>query len=412
MIFKRNFTDPVTVMFLVLPYGISSGFASVTLPFLLIQHGFSVAAAASITAFGLSANLWRFIWAPLTDLTLSLHKWYLIGLGFCASTLLLVCFFPLNHNSTGFISAIVLLSQIAATFVVAPVGGFMAKTVQEEKKGRAGGWYQAGNLGGMGIGGGAGIWFSGYFSYQTAGIILSIAMLVCAGALAFVPSVHSEKDKTLKHGFLAIARDVKILCRSPIAVFTTFMIVTPIGIGAAAFIWSSVASDWTVTTNTVALVTGILSGGISAIGCVFGGWVADKIGRWWAYFGSGTLMAIVTLVMGISEFTSTVYVGGVLFYAFMFGFANAAFSAVVLHAIGKGLASTKYALLSSISNIAPVYMTTLDGWMHDKYNIKTMLLGESFLGLGFVVISVIALSRLNLIDKDILSPKFQNEQNN
>lgn len=148
LIFRRSCTEPVTVMFLVLPYGISSGFASVTLPFLLIQHGFSVAAAASITAFGLSANLWRFIWAPLTDLTLSLHKWYLIGISFCAGTLLSLCFIPLSNSSAWIIAGIVLLSQIAATFVVAPVGGFMAKTVQVEKRscrrmvsGRQFGWH-------------------------------------------------------------------------------------------------------------------------------------------------------------------------------------------------------------------------------------------------------------------------------
>lgn len=174
------------------------------------------------------------------------------------------------------------------------------------------------------------------------------------------------------------------------------MIVTPIGIGAAAYIWSSVGKDWQVTADTVALVTGILSGAISAMGCVFGGWVADKLGRWWAFFGSGSLMAIVTLVMGISAFTPLTYVIGILLYAFMFGFANAAFSAIVLHAIGKGLASTKYALLSSISNIAPVYMTTFDGWLHDKYNIKTMLFGETILGIGFIIISLLILSHAKL----------------
>ena len=407
MPFKRNNTEPITILFLVLPYGISSGFASVTLPFLLIQHGFSVAGAASITALGLSANIWRFIWAPLTDLTLSLHKWYLIGLGFCSSTLFLLCFIPINTNATGFLTAIVLLSQIAATFVVAPVGGFMAKTVAEEKKGRAGGWYQAGNLGGMGLGGGAGIWLSSHFSYQIAGIVLSIAMLSCGLALYFVQQVYSEKERTLKEGLKILLVDIKDLSRSPIAIFTTIMIITPIGIGAAAYIWSSVATDWKVTPDTVALVTGIISGGVSAIGCVFGGWVADKLGRWWAFFGSGTLMAIVTLVMSISNFTPVSYIGGVLLYAFMFGFANAAFSAVVLHAIGKGLASTKYALLSSISNIAPVYMTTFDGLLHDKYNIRTMLLGETFLGLGFVIIGVLALSRLNFKNRPLANTSYQ-----
>lgn len=198
---KRIVTEPFIILFLVLPYGVSSGFASVTLPFVLIQHGFSVAATASITALGLSANIWRFVWAPLTDLTLSLHKWYLIGISFCAATLLLLCVIPLNNNTAGILTAAVFISQLAATFVVAPVGGFMAKTVTEEKKGRAGGWYQAGNLGGMGIGGGIGIWLSTHYTYQIAGIILSIAMLTCAAALYFVPQVFAETEKKLKDRF-------------------------------------------------------------------------------------------------------------------------------------------------------------------------------------------------------------------
>jgi hypothetical protein len=53
---RRQSTDPITFFFLVLPYGISSGFVSVTLPFILTRAGFSVAAAASIVAIGVSAT--------------------------------------------------------------------------------------------------------------------------------------------------------------------------------------------------------------------------------------------------------------------------------------------------------------------------------------------------------------------
>jgi hypothetical protein len=68
-------------------------------------------------------------------------------------------------------------------------------------------------------------------------------------------------------------------------------------------------------------------------------------------------------------------------------------SAIVLHAIGKGMASTRDALLSSIANIPPFYMTIFNGWLHDKYNITAMLWGETFLGLGFVIISFFILSQ-------------------
>jgi hypothetical protein len=42
---RRDTTQPFTLFFLVLPYGISSGFASITLPFVLTRAGFSVAVA-------------------------------------------------------------------------------------------------------------------------------------------------------------------------------------------------------------------------------------------------------------------------------------------------------------------------------------------------------------------------------
>lgn len=52
---------PITFFFVVLPFGISNGFLGVTLPFVLTQAGFSVAAAGAIVALGLSANLFCFL---------------------------------------------------------------------------------------------------------------------------------------------------------------------------------------------------------------------------------------------------------------------------------------------------------------------------------------------------------------
>lgn len=394
--YKQTSTNPITFLFLVLPYGMSNGFISITLPFLLVHQGFSVAEVASIIAFGLSANIWRFLWAPMTDLSLSLHKWYLIGISLCASTLLLLCFIPLNISSMGVLTITVFLSQIAATLVLSPVGGFMAKTVAEERKGRAGGWFQAGNLGGMGLGGGAGIWLSSHLSYQTALVILSIVMISCSIALYFVSPVYAEKERTLIERFKIIAFDIRSLFRSPIAVFSMAIFITPIGIGAASNLWSSDAIDWHVRADSVALITGTLSAVVMVLGCVAGGWIADKLGRWSAFFGAGTLMALITLVMSYSVYLPSAYKTGVLFYAFTIGVVNAAFSAIVLHVIGKGLASTKYALLSSVGNIPNVYMTALDGWLHDAYSIKIMLLGETLLGLGFIIISLFALHQLRL----------------
>lgn len=332
--------------------------------------------------------------APMTDLSFSLHKWYMTGNILCAITLSMLCLIPLDPGSMGVLTVFVFISQVAANLIVVPVGGLMAKTISEEKKGRAAGWYQAGNLGGEGLGGGAGIWFSSHFSYQTALIVLSVTIVVCSLALLFVPQVYAEKNILIKEKFRMIAADIRSLLRSPVAIFTMIVILLPIGIGAASNLWSSVATDWKVRADTVALVTGTLSAVACVFGSVAGGWIADKSGRWLAYFGAGTLMAAVTLGMTFFSYKPETYVIGVLSYAFTFGLANAAFSAIVLHAIGKGMASTKYALISSLGNVPYPYMTLIDGWLHDAYGIKMMLLGETVMGISFVLIAILVLVRL------------------
>src|SRR5512133_4330621 len=103
----RESTHPFVFFFLVLPYGISSGFVSITLPFILTRVGFSVALAASIVAVGVSANLWRFLWGPVADFTLTARRWYLLGLVTTAVTLLLLGLIPLRPDSTGLLNAVV-----------------------------------------------------------------------------------------------------------------------------------------------------------------------------------------------------------------------------------------------------------------------------------------------------------------
>ena len=395
----RQFAHPIAIFFLTLPYGISSGFVSVTLPFILVQHGFSVAAAAAITAVGLSSNLWRFAWAPLTDLTLSLHKWYIIGIAMCAISLFSLVFVPLAVAYSRILMGVVFVSQVAATFVFAPVGGFMAKSIEEGKKGRAAGYAQAGNMGGVGFGGGAGIWLASHLSFEASCTIVSVIMLLCTCALYFVPRLQSDKTQSLLRGFQSTALGVKDLLRSRVGIFTALMVMTPIGAGAAGYMWSSVADDWRVPTDTVALVTGVLSGLVSTIGCIIGGWVADKRGRWWGYFGAGSLMALVTLVMSLAPFSPLSFVSGVLCYALLMGVANAAFCAALLRAIGTHLAATKYALLSSLGNLGAVYMIFFNGWLHDTYNIRAMLLGETLIGIAFVVVFLSALFWFKVVDK-------------
>ncbi len=141
---EKQYTHPITIFFLALPYGISFGFITVTLPFILEKNFFSVQSIAAISAIGISSNIWRFLWAPIIDIWLNKHTWHKVGVWLCSISLLSLVFIPLHVSYTKLIMLVVFISQIAATFVLAPIGGFMATVIKENKKGLASGFFQAG----------------------------------------------------------------------------------------------------------------------------------------------------------------------------------------------------------------------------------------------------------------------------
>ncbi len=247
-------TKPLTFFFLVLPYGISSGFVSIALPFILTRDGFSVATAASIVAIGVSANLWRFLWGPVADLTLTARRWYLLGLGTSALTLLILSLMPLHQSEVGILMAVVFISQVAATLIVLPVGGLMAHTVAEEAKGRAAGWYQAGNLGGTGIGGGAGVWLASHVSREAAGGALGLAMLASAATIYFASDVRIVATEGFGARARILGRDIVDLLRSAVPMFTIVVVCSPVGAAAMNNLWSAVAPDWRASWTVVGLL--------------------------------------------------------------------------------------------------------------------------------------------------------------
>lgn len=391
---QQSFTKPFYIFFLVMPSGISIGFVTVTLPYLLTNNGFSVAAAAGIVAIGVSANLWRFLWGPIADLSLSLRKWYWIGLTATVTTLLILCFSPFKMTNVVYLTLIVFISQVSHTLVLLPVGSFMANRIELKKKGRAAGWYQAGNLGGVGLGGGAGLWLATHFDTHIAGVVLGIFSILFGLFVLKIKDVPHSKVKSLKIEIIGMGKDLMSMIRIPIALFVVVLVCLPIGTGSMGNLWSAIASDWKTDANTVALVTGVLSGLISAIGCVAGGFIADRLGVWKAYLGLGFIYALMVSGMTLFPLEPYVYITGVLLYALISGLCYAAFSALVLFAVGKKNAATKYSLLSSLGNIPVVYMTAFNGWAHDKYNSKYMLVTDAALGILCILISMVVLRHL------------------
>ena len=170
---------------------------------------------------------------------------------------------------------------------------------------------------------------------------------------------------------------------------------------SAAYLWAAIAGDWHAGADTVALVNGALSGLVSAIGCIVGGYLCDRLDRKFAYALFGGALAFDAIFMAVAPRTTSMFVAFTLLYAFIQGLNYAAFTAVVLEAIGRGAAATKYNLYASLSNMPITYLVIVDGWAQTKWNSGAMLWVEALIGIVaigfFALVSVATRPRVAVV---------------
>lgn len=347
--------------------------------YLLAHVGMSIDRIAELVALSIVPHTWKFLWAPIADTTLKRKSWYIIASIVTALGLFIIGIIPVTKDSFLIFSIIILASNFAVTFLGMSVESLMAYNTPESEKGRASGWFQAGNLGGAGLGGGFGLWLAQVQPFHwLPGVALGIVCILCCLALLFVqePEEVFHEGSFIENVFDAI-KDLWNVVKSKSGYLALLLCFLPIGTGAASGLWSAVAGDWHATAGTVELVTGVLSGIASAIGSIAGGFICDRMDRKAAYSMFGFLMALSAVVMALAPRSENIFIIFTLGYAFITGLSYAGFSAFVLEAIGHGAAATKYNLYAALSNMPIAAMTVVDGWGHQKWGASGMLLTEA-----------------------------------
>jgi PAT family beta-lactamase induction signal transducer AmpG len=380
---------PVLYAMLFMPMGITNGYTVVALAYLLAQAGVSVGLIAGLVGLSLLPSIWRAVWAPLVDTTLSVRGWYLISTA--ASGLLMAAtgFIPVSRSNFGLIELLVFGFSLTATLTTISASSLLAHGTSEEEKGRAGGWSQAGNLGGTGFGGGLGLWLAQHASLWVSTTVLGALCIATAVALLFLAEPSAEHRSRI---FLAslgnVVRECWALLRTSRGALVFFLMLLPIGVGAASNLWSAVADDWHASADAVALANGALNGLVSIAGCLIGGWLCDLMDRKTAYCLFGLVLAAATVAMALSPRTQSMFVGFLLLYALLTGFCYAAFAGVVFETIGKGAAGTKSNLLSGISNVPLIYTEYLDGKAHDHWGASGLLYTDAAFGAAGVALFI------------------------
>lgn len=395
---------PAVYMVLYVPFGALGGFITVALTFLATRHGLSITEGSFLGGAQMVSQWLKWIWAPSVDVTLSPKRWYLIAVGLSAIGVFSMAVVPLGPDTLPLLLVVVGLASLVNSIVGMAIESMLSQTTRPGQEGRVSAWFQAGNLGGSGVGGGLGLYLlQNLEAPWMAGAIMGGLFLACALGLLFVPNVTAHASSGGAMGAVrAVVADIRQLASGRGGLLAALLCFLPIGTGAGQGVLTqaTVAGVWGASDNEVAMVQGVLAGVVTAAGCFAGGWVCDRLQPRTAYAVIGLMLAAVGAAMGLCAPGSvlnpsgvspvTLYVVGNLTYAFVVGLAYAAFTAVVLQAIGRTSAATKYSLYASLSNFPIWWLGLLLGRAADQYGAANMLYVEAVLGvLGVLVFAAV-----------------------
>ena len=387
----RRPVHPFLFTLLVLPKGMAAGYVEVMLAYLLARAGVPVEQIAALAAAALLPYVFKFLWAPLIDTTFTLKKWHGLSVGTGALVLAGMSLLPLNQGSMPLLTLGVYVLHTCISVSSIAVPGLMAYDVPAALQGRASGFYSIGYFCGKGVGGGLGLLLAQRLAVPgLAGVVLGVVGLACILPLrAFrdqPTTIHAERATDT---YRALGRDVWDTVRSRNGWLGLLVCLLPLGCATANSLWAAVASEWHAGADTVALVTGMLAAGVTAAGCVVGGWVSDRVSPRYFYLAVALTSALSLVGMAYAPRTEALFIGGTLLYALINGMATASYVTLILEAIGKGAATTKYALFVSVGNMPSYLMIFALGYAHTHFGSVGMLNTEFVFAVGALVLYVV-----------------------
>jgi PAT family beta-lactamase induction signal transducer AmpG len=356
-----------------LPYGVYSGFISTAMPYLLRNAGLPVDRIADISALALAPAVWYFLWAPVVDSGFRRRVWLILSSATSAACLWAALRQPLPSRIAAF-TVLVVAGSILNMLVSASNGGLMAVTIPDHQRGSAGGWYQAGNVGGGALGAGLTLWLAPHLS--VGGLANAVAMMIFLPSLAALALPEPRLQRTAAKQHLAeMLRDLKVMFRSKTSLAGFAIFLCPMGAAAAAYLFSGIAVDYRASAQTVVWINGFGGALLTVAGTLAGGFVCDRISRRLAYALAAILMGICGAGMMLAPLTQPVFAAGVSLYLITQGLVYAAYSALLLELIGAGgrSAATRFTLYNAAGNAPVAYMTWLDGQGYKRFGPRGLL---------------------------------------
>jgi len=392
------------------PYGVVGAFTGVVMPFLARQSGSSVDDIGWFVTLMFLPPVLQFLYAPVIDFGPRRKHWLLIVACIGGAALTGAMAMPLPDQLVPFL-ALTFIAQMISGLVGSCNGGLMATLITDDKRGRAGAWYNIGNLCGGGISAALGVYLLGRgWDPVAVGLVLAAMMIGPALAVLAVDEPPREQARSAGEVFGNLLGDVRSVLLSRAGVTGLLLCLSPVGTAALTNFWSALATDYVrpdlaaklavldveaakklldaEAADVVAFVGGPIGQVLTALGALGGGYLCDRTNRRAMYLLSGGLTAVCGIAMALSPASRGTFVWGALTYALVTGFCYSAFTATVLETIGGGTAaaSTRYSMYVAAGNLAIAYVGLFDTRFASEAHVEHVVWADAGLNLGGVVV--------------------------
>ena len=390
-------THPSLFGILYFPYGLMVGVPAVMLGWLATRAGLPVSAAATIVGIAFAPAAFKFLWAPIGDLTLTRKRWYVLANGCCALAFFGMCVIPMNARSLPVLTAIVLAGALSATFIAFALQGLLLHNCDPTMLGRAAGFYQTGNMVGQTLGGGAAVYLVRHMpALWMAGAVLGGVVLLCNVPLLALREPPRVGEGRLGDRVRDVWRELRAMLSKVDGRLALLLAFLPIGTGNAQFLFSAVAREWKASGDFVSLVLGLVAGVAITIGTLAGGWLEDRLPQRRAYFVACAAQGVLALLLLLSPREPWSFALITACYTASLGMCTAALTGMALALAKGGAASTKVSLFIAFNTLGSLGLVKGAGWAHDAWGMTGMLGAE-------IITVVVALAVFSGVSRRVLA---------
>jgi PAT family beta-lactamase induction signal transducer AmpG len=382
----RRFLPPPLWALLMVPFGVTVGFASVAVPFVLRARGLPMTLIATVTQAAALPHIIKPFWSPLLDSGPRRRTWFFGSVALAALALAATALTPPSQDVTlgpvpmlWIYTGALFVAQAAVATSGSAVLAMMALTVPDARRGAASGWQTAGNLAGTAVGGALVAWMMNHLSTRATALALATICVVTALPAWLIDEVPPPPRRVARL-LRDLLHDVWRTLRSRDGWTGMIICLSPVGAGALTNLFSALARDYApdaaAAEHLVVVVAGIFGGVANMAGALLGGVLADRMNRRLAYAVCGALAAFCAVGMLVAPATPGAFTAGCLAYYVANGLCYAIFYAFVLELVGKGAngagggapstVTTQLALYIGAANLAPAYVTWFDGWGYER----------------------------------------------